>query len=456
MNQFFLYENTKNEFITDATTNYFRDKELSYKTYQNVYALPSKNVWQDGKKVRWGGLVEESGNYIMESGRFRNEEHTLTDNTMVGGYKFNKVFCSRVKSPAIYCGEFLEHWGHFLLESTTRLWYVVQHRQPGQKLVFVARKGLKLNGNFKNFFELLGISPKDVLLIKRPTKIDSIIVPEASSALDNYYTKEFTIPFTQLKQNVWHQETKGTPLQSPKRIYLSRRKCKIRLIMGEENLENIFKQNGFTIIYPERCPLKQLVSLLQSAEYLAGISGSAMHNALFCSQNTKLIVLNRNPGFNHVQGLINQAMNLDTIFTDVHFNFLPTQEFYLLGITSLFQEMCQKLGFSISKVILPSPKEVQLFFKYWIKELPRMSDVIKKTNFLNSSEVAYSLFSQMTTESWFHQKMDLLKYTILSQISWGAYKKKYQTKLKHYQEKYGLTLTGQLLPQTDKSDNPTP
>ena len=435
MNQCFLYESTTNEFITNTNRNFFRDKEISYTEFQNAYALPSKNVWQEGKKIRWGGLVDENGIYITNSGRFRDEEKTLTDNIMMGGYPFKKLFCRKIKGQSIYCGEFLEHWGHFLLESTTRLWYVVKNRQPNQKLIFVARKGLKLTGNFKHFFEILGVSPKDVILITKPTKLESVIVPEASSALGNYYTKEFADPFIQIQKNVAEEITDTAPA---KRLYLSRRKCKIRFIMGEESIENVFKENGFQIVYPELLSLKELIALFQNAEYVAGISGTAMHNALFCPPTTKLIILNRTVHFNQPQGLINQAMHLDTIFTDAHFNFLPTQNFYWLGITPPFQKMCQTLNFKVSQIALPTTKEAKQFFDLWLKDLPKIGDILTLYNFKNASEIAQILFSQMTATSPLHQKMDLLKYTLLSKISWGANKRKYLTNLQHYREKYGV------------------
>ena len=437
MNQCFGYNSSVDEFIEKANTNYFRDKKISYAEFQNAYALPSKNVWQDGKKIRWGGLVDENGTYIPSSGRYRNEDKTLTDNVMMGGYEFKKLFCRTIKGQSIYCGEFLEHWGHFLLESTTRLWYVVKNRKPNQKLIFVARKKYKLAGNFKHFFELLGINPKDVILITKPTKLESVIVPESSSALGDHYTKEFADPFIQIQKNVSFENNTSTDL---KRIYLSRQKCKIRFIMGEDALENVFKENGFHVVYPELLSLKELVTLFQNAEYVAGISGTAMHNALFCPQTAKLIILNRSDEFNHPQGLINQAMHLDTIFTDAYFNFLPTQNFYWLGVTMPFQKMCQALNFKVPHITPPSTQEANQFFKLWLKDLPKIGDAITLTHFQNAAEVAYLLFSQMTSVSRFHQKMDLIKYGLLSKISWGTNKRKYTSKLQHYREKYGIDL----------------
>lgn len=430
MNQFFLYPSSSANFKNKANLNYFRNKEISYKKIENAYALPPKNVWQEGKKIRWGGVVDSNGAYLKESGRFRNETHTLETGVMMGGYEFNKTFCPTIKGEVIYLGEYLDHWGHFLLESTTRLWYVVQNRRPNQKLVFVAQKKLKITGNFKNFFNLLGIEIKDIILITRPTKLEGVIVPEPSSVLGCYYTKEFSEPFLKVQEHV-------AP-ETIERIYLSRRKCNIRFIIGEDQLESVFKQNGFTVIYPEKLPLQKLIALFKGAEYIAGVSGSSMHNALFAPAQTKLIVLNRTQNFNQPQGLINQAMNIDSAFVDAYFNFLPVENFYWLGITSPFKEMCQTYNFSLNKVPPPTPKQAKIFFNRWLKELPRQTEVLTPEYFRNSSEVAHLLFSQMTLFSPLHQKMDLLKYGVLSKISWGAHKKKYKTKLRHYQEKYGV------------------
>ena len=86
MTQFFLYDTADNPFLNDSKTDYFRDRPLSYQTFQNAFALPPKNVWENDKKIRWGGIVAENGTYVSESGRFRNEEHTIEQGAITGPY----------------------------------------------------------------------------------------------------------------------------------------------------------------------------------------------------------------------------------------------------------------------------------------------------------------------------------------------------------------------------------
>ena len=430
MNQCFLYEGFLDNFQKELQKDYFRKTALSYQTLADAYALPPKTVWQDGLRIRWGGIVDSNLQYIKDSGRFRNEEHSLVKGVMLGAYEFKKDSCPTISEEVIYCGEYMDHWGHFLLESTTRLWYAVRNKKAHQKLIFVAPKGTKIKGNFKEFFKLLGVSLKDIILITRPTKLKSVIIPQCSSVLCTYYMKEFIEPFEAIRKTVKKEKAK--------RIYLSRRKCKIRFIVGEDKLEKVFKKNGFTVIYPERLSLKKLISVISDAEYIAGLSGSALHNAVFCSNKPKLIILNRSAAFNDAQALINQAMNLDAIYADANLNYLPSDTLYLIGVTKPFKEMCQSLGFAIDRIPPLTPKEVKSFFNQWLKILPKQYKYLSQDQFEKSAEIAYLLFGSMSSFSLLHQKMDLLKYGILSKISWGSAKKKYLTKLHHYQEKYNI------------------
>ena len=63
-----------------------------------------------------GGVLDEKGNYIPESGIPGRVEGTYPLENVE--YRDEKV---------VYCGYLVNHWGHFLIEGVTRLWYFLEN-----------------------------------------------------------------------------------------------------------------------------------------------------------------------------------------------------------------------------------------------------------------------------------------------------------------------------------------
>ncbi|MBV7328054.1 glycosyltransferase family 61 protein [Chloroflexi bacterium TSY] len=79
----------------------------------------------------------------------------------------------------------------------------------------------------------------------------------------------------------------------PLRLYLSRKKLKglRHSIVNENEVEQLFRSFGFTVIYPERMSFEKQVVLYSKAEIIAGFGGSAMHNSVFMPKDSLVINL---------------------------------------------------------------------------------------------------------------------------------------------------------------------
>jgi capsular polysaccharide biosynthesis protein len=88
-------------------------------------------------------------------------------------------------------------------------------------------------------------------------------------------------------------EDPGSPAE--KKLYLSRRWATDRVVENEDEIERLFRQNGFEVVYLERLALVQQWKLLNSARMVAGFSGAGMSNVLFCRPGTRVCCLFR-PG----------------------------------------------------------------------------------------------------------------------------------------------------------------
>lgn len=75
----------------------------------------------------------------------------------------------------------------------------------------------------------------------------------------------------------------------PSRIFCSRRHDK-RPCTNRAEVESLFCQHGFTVVFPEELPLPDQVAMFHDAEVVAGFAGSGMFTTLF-SDRAKRVVL---------------------------------------------------------------------------------------------------------------------------------------------------------------------
>jgi hypothetical protein len=63
-------------------------------------------------------------------------------------------------------------------------------------------------------------------------------------------------------------------------------------LSDEKELEDFFAKNGYEIINPGDYSLDEQINIFSSASHVAGISGAAFINTIFCKPGTKVIILN--------------------------------------------------------------------------------------------------------------------------------------------------------------------
>lgn len=286
-----------------------RKKKLSVETYERAVILPLRRYAEDHLLFGRGGVVDYSGEYVELSG---------IEDRIGGRYDFESPQYREEK--VVYCGYLIDQWGHFLIESIARLWYFLKHDDPSVKYVFFVEYGagdIELEGNYREFFRLLGILDR-LEIISEPVRYREVTVPELAYGRMKYDTQEYKDIFNTVVNNAM-DECGG---KSYNKVYFSRSRL-IRDEFGTAMLDSLFERNGFQVIYPETLPLKQMISILQSTNTLACISGSTPHNVLFMKDDCRLIVIERCAMNNEIQADINRIKGLDVTYVDAHLFFFP-------------------------------------------------------------------------------------------------------------------------------------
>ena len=227
---------------------------------KNATILPLRRDPSFGLLFGKGGVVDEEGNYV--------------DLSAIPG---RVQFAYPVENPeyrdetVVYCGYLVNHWGHFLIEGVTRLWYFLENDPTVDKYVFFLDENeqREIKGNYREFLELLKIWDK-LEIINRPTAYREVIVPELGIQMRTAYTPKMLDVFDAVAANV----VVDPAWDSPEKIYFSRSQFQKgkQFEFGFDALDNFFEKNGYTILYPEKVPLSRMIHYIRSCQVVATLS----------------------------------------------------------------------------------------------------------------------------------------------------------------------------------------
>lgn len=273
---------------------------------QDASILPLRKVAGDSVLFGRGGVVDSYGNYVSLSGI----EHRIW-----GGYAFT---CPQYRDEkVVFCGYLINHWGHFLVEAVARLWYALENDQSVDKFVFFLEEDSdrEIAGNFQAFLKLLNIWEK-IEFVRTPTTYREVIVPELAFLIREYFSPQFIAVFDAVANNIevnpnWKQH---------QRIYFSRSQLAQNrwFEFGFEALDDFFRRNGYTILYPEKIPLSEFIYYIRNAEIVATVSGSLPHNMLFARNGQTLQIIERGVINNDYQVHVNTMRHLQTVYIDAN------------------------------------------------------------------------------------------------------------------------------------------
>jgi hypothetical protein len=189
----------------------------------------------------------------------------------------------------IYLGHLFNHYGRVLLESLARVWFL-RDADPNTRVVFNTANSAQAGQApwLPRLLEAFGVPPERILNLDRPTRLRRSIVPEP--LFEQFYSAHAGMvrPFREYAERV-----AGDVEPSDQPLYLSRRRLSSRQrpVVGEAQLEDLLRQNGFRIAYPETMSLEAQVRLVNEHNDIVSTVGSAAHNVLFSLHQPRLHLL---------------------------------------------------------------------------------------------------------------------------------------------------------------------
>lgn len=175
------------------------------------------------------------------------------------------------------------HFGHLLTESLSRVWAwpeTLALDPDARVLVCATVKRPELLEYELAIYEAAGIPRDRVVLASGPVRVERLI--SGTPMFSNPYYVDARIAAT------WDQvgdrlAAGAAPREWPRRVFLSRRETKRACVNGPE-LEQVFVEHGFEVLFPEDYSLGEQVQLFRAADVIAGFAGSGMFQIAFVAE----------------------------------------------------------------------------------------------------------------------------------------------------------------------------
>lgn len=374
----------------------------------------------------YGGVSDREFNIIDEGCLY------WENNSLACGKVYRKQIDEYIDKEVIFLGLYMGHFGHCITDGLNKLWFLLKNNSINN-YCYISQVD---SDDYYNLFKLFGIKSENIIRITKNTQFKKIIIPFASMRLYDKYSDEYKETINKICNNIKPSKDK--------KIYISRTRDVIASTqtIGEENIENIFKKNGFKILYPAFEKLETVISYMKGAEIVAGVVGTNMHNILFAKDNIKTINLNRSNNIIKFQIVIDKMKNNEAYYVDSYYQPIPTNTLsavpFLIYPTNYTKKFFKDFGikYNINRKKLYKQfsfdltKYLYQYHKSVYNNIDNDTSVIKNVDLVNSLKIIFNDYPIDKVIKTKKQKKD-----IIDKIAWWIPVRKlrdnFRSKFKH-------------------------
>lgn len=183
----------------------------------------------------------------------------------------------------LFAGPMHPHFGHFLLESTPRLWALGVDPEPINSVLFIpfgpnsiwrARKA------YRPFLEIF-CGERPIANIVVPTRVETLVVADPG------FGHEARMAGTaQYRAFMRGRVAEAIPPEGPARLYISRTGLGDNRggILDETVIEQVLAANGYEIFHPQRHSARAQLAKYAAARQIVALDGSALHMAAYAAR----------------------------------------------------------------------------------------------------------------------------------------------------------------------------
>ncbi len=310
-----IYAKNHDKYKKALAEDYLIDKTPEVLSIESGCILPIKLI--EGKYR--GGVCAADGSFV--AGHLRKKDDP--DYGLISVCQAYDFYADipLIDETVVYGGFIYGHFGHFIVECLSRIWWYLENRGLDYKFIFISPEyNYYPKVPFIDFLYMLGLREDQIIYLNEPTRFSRIIIPEQTTLIMNGYMPKAALIFDAIRDSA--------PSPAPNsryNIYLTRRRFKNAKedCVGEEYFERFYSALGYDIISPEQLSIPEQVSILANAKKIVCINGTLHHLALFSRSGVEVTVLNRINLMPMPVNWINQLKSIKFTCIDIYAGFLP-------------------------------------------------------------------------------------------------------------------------------------
>ncbi len=283
------------------------DHALAVERHYDVVFMPTQpTVWFEADPG-WG-VYGADGALIEAAAHRAGPDAQLKGQSARTAVDVGAVADRVVDETLVYGGPINPHYGHFLCSTLARLWWVARDGVAGRRVVFHgAGKPANL---FRNrpfigvILGALGLTPENVVFLKRPTRLDRLVIPRPSFQEQAFASRAYLYVADRVGQAL----AGDLPEDRAGPIYLTKTGLKegVGRVIDEAVIEEVLRAGGVEIVRPETLSLGEQIGLFRRHRVVAGTAGSQFHTAVFAPGRSRNVVLSARPSINSNAVLFDQ------------------------------------------------------------------------------------------------------------------------------------------------------
>lgn len=280
---------------TPTTLNFNPDEPLAGKieVLENVVINPYTG--EGGlMEYRKAGVFDEDGHLCVSTTPWRHGSKPLLSKPDFPAEEEIET----LKGTYIYGGLLYVHFGHFLCESTSRLWAFDHVDQHVDGIFYIPRKVMgwpqKAIRPSKPFFAAMGLGDKSIHAPVKPVRVERLIV-----APQGFGTGDMITGAPEFRKYMMQTLGKDIPAKGPKKLYISRTRLFSRRgsILGEDHFEAFLEAESYGVFHPQNHSIEEQIAHYKAADKIISLDASALHLAAFFARpDQDIAILNRRPG----------------------------------------------------------------------------------------------------------------------------------------------------------------
>ncbi|WP_375691384.1 DUF563 domain-containing protein [Pseudooceanicola sp. LIPI14-2-Ac024] len=238
---------------------------------EDILTIPGAVVVppETGAFVQPAGVLHGDGRYCPQGALWRKWRPLTTAPEAPGGP------VADLPGRWLWGGVLWQHFGHFLAESTTRLWPLpVLEGIDG--VLFIPKRpdvGDKVAGYQRDFVDQLAPG-LPIRVATEPLRVDTLVVPGQGFGLGPIIRGTGAF-----RAAIHARFGADIAAEGPEKLYVSRSALGIRKggLVGETRLEAYLAAEGYEVFHPQRHSMAEQIARYKAARQVIGAEGSALH-----------------------------------------------------------------------------------------------------------------------------------------------------------------------------------